>query len=98
VSRSALAHSRLFAWARPRAAELGTEGAERLGPWRARQRYHRTLVLVIGSWAVITCVAAAVSPPAALAAAVAGVAHILTGYRIEQKRRAEEETAPPHRR
>jgi hypothetical protein len=88
----------LFAWARPRAGEPTTGGPERLGTWRARQRYHRALVLVIGSWAVVTCVAAAVSPPAALAAAVAGIAHILTGYRIEQKRRAEEGTGAPHRR
>ena len=97
-SRSVVAQSRFFAWARPRAAGPEGEGAERPGSWRARQRYHRALVLVIGAWAVVTCVAAAVYPPAALVAAVAGIAHILVGYRVEQRRRTEEGVAQPEPR
>ena len=97
-SRSVLAQSRFFAWARPRPGGPEVEGAERPGSRRARQRYHRALVLVIGAWAVVTCVAAAVFPPAALAAAVVGVAHILVGYRVEQQRRTEEGVAQPEPR
>jgi hypothetical protein len=93
-SRSVLTQSRIFAWARPRAVGPEHESLERPGSWRARQRYHRALVLVIGVWAVVTCVAAAVFPPAALAAAVAGIAHILVGYRVEQRRRTAEGVAP----
>jgi len=79
--------SRLLAWAQPHPGEQGAGGSERLGPWSARQRYHRALFLVIGFWAVVTCVAAAVYPLAAIVIALAGLAHVIAGYRVEQRRR-----------
>jgi len=42
---------------------------------------------VIGFWAVVTCVAAAVYPLAAIVLALAGLAHVVAGYRVEQRRR-----------
>ncbi|MEJ2863654.1 hypothetical protein [Actinomycetospora flava] len=63
-----------------------------LGAAVARQRYHRALFLLIGFWALVTCVTAAVYPLAALVAAVAGLTHIIAGYRVEQRRRTEERT------
>jgi hypothetical protein len=96
-SRFAIPLSSLFAWAQPRASQPGTGARERLGPSGARERYHRALFLVIGFWAFVTCAAAAVYPLAALAVAVAGLVHIIGGYRVEQKRRAAEQTGPATR-
>lgn len=87
-SRFVVPLEKLWGWGQPHAGAQGAGGPERLGPWGARQRYHRTLFLVIGFWAAVTCVAAAVLPLAALVVAVAGLAHVIVGYRVEQKRRA----------
>jgi Flp pilus assembly protein TadB len=85
-SRFVVPLSRLLAWGQPHS---GRQGPERLGAWGARQRYHRALFLVIGFWAVVTCVAAAVHPLVAIVIALAGLAHIIAGYGVEQRRRAD---------
>jgi Flp pilus assembly protein TadB len=89
-SRFVVPLSRLLAWGQPHPGEQGAGAPQRLGPWGARQRYHRALFLVIGFWAVVTCVAAAVFPLAAIVVALAGLAHVIAGYRVEQRRRAEQ--------
>jgi len=89
-SRFVVPLSGLVAWGRPHPGEQGAGGPGRLGPWGARQRYHRALFLVIGFWAVVTCVAAAVLPPAAIVVALVGLAHVIAGYRAEQRRRADD--------
>lgn len=83
-SRFVVPLSRLLAWGQP---SSGGQGPERLSAWGARQRYHRALFLVIGFWALATCAAAAFYPVAAIVVAVAGLAHVIAGYRIEQRRR-----------
>jgi Flp pilus assembly protein TadB len=88
-SRFVVPLSRLLAWGQPHSGGQGAGGHEQLGPWGARQRYHRALFLVIGFWAVVTCVAAALYPLAAIVVALAGLAHIIAGYRVEQRRRSE---------
>lgn len=85
-NRSAAPLSALFAWVRPRAARSGAEEREP-GVRVAREQYHRTMFLVIGFWALATCVAAAVFPVAAFGVAVLGVAHVVVGHRVEQNRR-----------
>lgn len=81
----------VFAWVRPRPvepeADRGHHGQRAPGVRVAREQYHRTLLLVIGFWALATCVAAAVYPIAAFGVAVLGVAHVLAGYLVEQRRR-----------
>jgi hypothetical protein len=88
-SRFVVPLSRLLAWGQPHSGRQGPGGPERLGAWDARQRYHRALFLVIGFWAVVTCAAAAVHPLAAIVIALAGLAHIIAGYGVEQRRRAD---------
>ncbi|GLZ48954.1 hypothetical protein Acsp06_51390 [Actinomycetospora sp. NBRC 106375] len=87
--RFARLRSGLFAWGRPRRGR-GTEAHGRPDPVGARERYHRALFLVVGFWALMTCAAGAVYPPAALVFAAAGLVHIVVGYQVEQKRRADE--------
>ncbi|GAA4901647.1 hypothetical protein GCM10023204_01990 [Actinomycetospora succinea] len=86
--------SHLVAWAQPHDADQGRVGSRsRLGASRARVQYHRALFLVLGAWALVTCAAALLYPPLALVAAVLGLIHIIVGYRVEQKRRVDEQ--PP---
>jgi hypothetical protein len=74
----------VFAWVRPVAGAEHRQPGVRV----AREQYHRTLFLVIGFWALATCVAAAIYPIAAFGVAVLGIAHVVAGYTVERRRRA----------
>ena len=84
----------LFAWVRAGSAGPETQGREP-GVRVAREQYHRTLFFVIGFWALATCVAAALYPLSAFGVAVLGVAHVVVGYGVEQRRRSKARGSRP---